>query len=128
MLNSKHITIGFGVTFVLVGLLGFLPNPLISEGGIFEVNGMHNVVHILTGTAFLVGGLVLKGKAVATLKSVTAVYFGVAVLGFLTDGDMLLGLVLINEADRWLHLGLSMTMLAATAMVSGEKPRWVPVH
>ena len=128
MLNSKHITIGFGVTFVLVGLLGFLLNPLISEGGIFEVNGMHNVVHILTGTAFLVGGLVLKGKAVATLKSVTAVYFGVAVLGFLTDGDMLLGLVLINEADRWLHLGLSMTMLAATAMVSGEKPRWVPVH
>ena len=113
MFSSKHITIAFGSTFILVGLLGFIPNPLVSANGLFEVNAMHNLVHLLTGSAFLFGGTVLTGKADVTLKTVTAAYFGVAILGFLTSGNTLLGLVHINEADRWLHLGLAIAMLAA---------------
>ena len=53
----------------------------------------------------------LTGKEDITLKTVTAAYFGVAILGFLTSGNTLLGLVHINEADRWLHLGLAIAML-----------------
>ncbi len=113
MLNSKNITISFGSVFMLVGLLGFVPNPLVSSEGIFEVNTMHNLVHLFTGSAFLFGGVVLDGKEDMTLKTVTALYFGVALLGFLTSGNSLLGLVHINEADRWLHLGLAMSMLGA---------------
>ena len=79
MLSSKNITIAFGLTFVLVGVLGFIPNPLVSSEGIFEVNAMHNLVHLLTGAAFLFGGLVLEGKEDVTLKTVTAAYFGVAI-------------------------------------------------
>ena len=111
MFSSKHITIAFGSTFILVGLLGFTPNPLVSANGLFEVNAMHNLVHLLTGSAFLFGGVVLENKADVTLKTVTAAYFGVAILGFLTSGNTLLGLVHINEADRWLHLGLAIAML-----------------
>ena len=107
MLSSKNITIAFGSTFILVGLLGFIPNPLVSANGLFEVNAMHNLVHLLTGAAFLFGGVVLTGKEDVTLKTVTAAYFGVAILGFLTSGNTLLGVVHINEADRWLHLGLA---------------------
>ena len=117
MFNSKNITIAFGSTFILVGLLGFIPNPIVSANGIFEVNAMHNLVHLLTGAAFLFGGAVLKGREDVTLKTVTAAYFGVAILGFLTSGNTLLGLVHINEADRWLHLGLAIGMLAATLAV-----------
>ena len=121
MLSSKNITIVFGLTFVLVGVLGFIPNPLVSSEGIFEVNAMHNLVHLLTGTAFLYGGLVLKGKEDLTLKTVTAAYFGVALLGFVTTGNMLLGMVHINEADRWLHLGLAVSMLAAVFAATRPK-------
>ena len=113
MLSSKNICIGFGSVFVLVGIMGFIPNPIVSSEGLFETNAMHNLVHLLTGAAFLFGGLVLEGKESLTLKSVAAAYFGVALLGFLTSGDMLLGMVHINEADRWLHLGLAMAMLVA---------------
>ena len=121
MLNSKNITIVFGSAFILVGLLGFTPNPLVSANGIFEVNAMHNLVHLLTGAAFLFGGVVLKGKEDVTLKTVTAAYFGVALLGFLTSGNTLLGLVHINQADRWLHLGLAIGMLTAALTVSKPK-------
>jgi hypothetical protein len=123
MLNSKNITIAFGLTFVLVGVLGFIPNPLVSANGLFEVNAMHNVVHLLTGAAFLFGGLVLEGKEDITLKTVTAAYFGVALLGFLTSGNTLLGLVHINEADRWLHLGLAIAMLAAAYVATRPTPQ-----
>ena len=118
MFTSKNITIVFGSVFMLVGLLGFIPNPLVSSEGIFEVNAMHNFVHLLTGTAFLLGGLVLDGKEVITLKAVTAAYFGVALLGFLTSGNTLLGLVHINEADRWLHLGLAVAMLGTVLVAT----------
>ncbi len=113
MFSSKAIAIVFGSAFVLVGVLGFFPNPLVSSNGIFEVNLMHNFVHLLTGSAFLFGGLVLEGKEEFTVKAVTAAYFGVAILGFATSGNTLLGLVHINEADRWLHFGLAMSMLVA---------------
>ena len=120
-MTSKNITIAFGSVFVLVGLLGFIPNPLVSANGIFEVNAMHNFVHLLTGAAFLFGGVALNGKEDVTLKTVTAAYFGVAILGFLTSGNTLLGLVHINEADRWLHLGLAIAML--TAVFVATRPR-----
>jgi len=83
---------------------------------------MHNLVHLLTGAAFLFGGVILNGKEDVTLKTVTAVYFGVALLGLITSGNMLLGLVHINEADRWLHLGLAIAMLVAT--LSSTRPNW----
>jgi len=123
MLSSKNITIAFGSVFVLVGVLGFVPNPLVSANGIFEVNAMHNLVHLLTGAAFLFGGLVLEGKEDITLKAVTAAYFGVALLGFLTSGNTLLGMVHINEADRWLHLGLAMSMLGAAFVATRPTPQ-----
>ncbi|MCA9466557.1 MAG: DUF4383 domain-containing protein [Nitrospira sp.] len=113
MLNSKIICVAFGTVFLLVGLVGFIPNPLVSSEGIFETNLMHNFVHLLTGAAFLFGSVILEGKEQATLKTVTAAYFGVALLGFFTSGNMLLGLVHINEADRWLHLGQALAFGAA---------------
>ncbi|MDA0738977.1 MAG: DUF4383 domain-containing protein [Nitrospirae bacterium] len=114
MLNSKTICIAFGSVFVLVGLLGFIPNPIVSSEGMFETNVLHNFVHLLTGAAFRFGSVVLDGKENLTLKAITVAYFGVALLGFFTEGNMLLGMVHINEADRWLHLGLAMAMVVST--------------
>ena len=36
---------------------------------------------------------------------------------------MLLGMVHINEADRWLHLGLAIAILASGFVSSDNKPR-----
>jgi Domain of unknown function (DUF4383) len=120
MLTGRRICIAFGSVFVFAGFLGFIPNPIVSSEGIFETNAMHNLVHLLTGSAFLFGGLVLEGRESLVLNIITAAYFGVALLGFMTDGDSLLGLIQINEADQWLHLGLAIAMLIA-AMASSKR-------
>ena len=117
MLTGKNICVAFGSIFMLAGLLGFVPNPLVGAEGIFVTNAMHNVVHLVTGAAFLAGGLLLPGRERLTIQVVAAAYLGVAVLGFLTSGDWLLGIVRINEADRWLHVGLALAILTAALAV-----------
>ena len=125
MLNSKTICLAFGSVFVLVGLLGFIPNPIVSSAGIFETNVMHNLVHLFTGAAFLIGGMLVEEKAGLTLKTLTGAYFGVALLGFYTEVTMLLGMIHINEADRWLHLALAMAMVVAAIGASQPAARFV---
>lgn len=119
MLPSKLLTTLFGVTFVLVGLLGFVPNPIVAPEGIFAVNAMHNLVHVLTGLAFLAGGTLGHGRN--TLIGIGVAYVAVTILGFLTSGNMLLGLIQINAADRWLHAMLAAVILAAGFVASHDR-------
>ncbi len=112
MISAKTIANVFGATFILVGILGFVPNPVVSPTGIFVVNGMHNMVHLLTGLAFLFGSNL--GYARNTTFGIGVYYVLVAILGFLTKSDMLLGIIHINTADRWLHV-----MLAVVILVGG---------
>ena len=121
MARANPACLAFGSVFILAGLLGFVPNPLVAPDGFFAVNAMHNLVHLLTGAAFLFGGLLLTGKERLTIQVVAGAYVGVAILGFLTSGDMLLGIVRLNEADRWLHVGLALAILTAALIV--PKPR-----
>ncbi len=113
MLNSRNISLVLGFTFVIVAVLGFVPNPLVSAHGVFAVNVAHNLVHLLTGAAFILGALAFLGKEDRVIQVIGAAYMAVAILGFFTQGDMLLGIVHINQADRWLHLGLAVVILLA---------------
>lgn len=112
-ITSKNLSMAFGIAFLGAGILGFFPNPLVSPDGLFEVNAMHNLVHILTAGVFITGALVSEKAARVTVQSVGIAYVGVTILGFLTKGHLLLGLVHINEADKWLHTGLALVILAA---------------
>lgn len=113
MINIRHIAFAFGATFVLVAGLGFIPNPLVSPDGVFAVNTMHNMVHLLTGIGFIAGALTWPQKTNRVVQVIGVAYMAVAILGFFTSGNMLLGIVHINEADRWLHLGLAIAILGA---------------
>ena len=52
-----------------------------------------------------------EGKEALVVTSIGVAYLAVAGLGFVTSGNMLLGMIHINEADRWLHLGLAFAIL-----------------
>jgi len=118
MIPAKTIANLFGAMFIFVGILGFVPNPIVSPGGIFAVNGMHNMVHPLTGLAFLLGtGL---GYPRNTILGIGVYYVLVAILGFFTKGDMLLGIIHINAADRWLHVMLAVVILVGGLLVAPD--------
>lgn len=113
MLNSRNIALALGITFIAVAALGFVPNPLVSPHGLFAVNLAHNLVHLVTGLGFIAGALIFTGREDRVIKVIGALYALVAILGFFTSGDMLLGVIHINRADRWLHLGLAIAILTA---------------
>lgn len=119
-LNARTAAIVFGVVFILVGVLGFIPNPLIGPEGIFAVNTTHNVIHLVSGALLLAGVYTQLGASMA-LKIVGIVYAIVAILGFVMPGDMMLGMVAMNEADRWLHVVLAVVLLAAGFGLNGMK-------
>jgi len=106
-----------GAVLVVVGLVGFLVEPSFAVGDnaqrgtliLFDVNGWHNVVHLLSGVV----GLAMAGTAArARLYSIGygTVYVLVTILGFAVgDGGLLLSLIPINTADNVLHLAVALT-------------------
>jgi len=121
-----------GAVLVLVGILGFFVEPSFGIGddaqrGVliaFDINGWHNVVHLLSGIV----GLALAGTAAkARLFAIGygAVYVLVTILGFIVgDGGLLLSLIPINTADNLLHIAIAVTGigigLSSTAAVGGR--------
>ncbi len=118
-LNAKTAALVIGVVFLAVGVLGFLPNPLVSPTGLFAVNPAHNLVHIVSGLVLLAGAYTGLGASLA-LKIVGIVYGAVAVLGLVSSGNMLLGIILMNAADHWLHVALAAVILAAGFLLDDE--------
>ena len=108
---TKKITMILGVVFVLIGVLGFVNNPVI---GLFAVDAVHNLVHIILGIILIMGSKC--ANPAKSLKIVGVIYAVVAILGFLMMGGeettKLLGLVTVNGADNWLHLVLAIVLLA----------------
>lgn len=123
MINAKLLATLFGITFVVVGLVGFVPNPIASDGGFFQANWAHNLVHIITGAIFLVGALKFPGEEKRFVLYSGYFYALVAVLGFVWPGDMLLGFIHINEPDRWLHVGLALAIIFSGLLCSPQQAK-----
>jgi hypothetical protein len=114
----------FGVVFLLVGILGFVPG-VTDNGhllGVFHVNTAHNLVHIVSGIAALVAAGISYRAARNYFRIFGVIYALVAVLGFVTGGtEPLLGIIANNEADNWLHVAI-----AAVSLALGFAPQYVP--
>jgi len=119
-MNTKMAATVIGIVFIAVGILGFIPNPIVSPTGMFAVNTMHNLVHLISGAVLLAGVYSSLGSGLA-LKIVGVVYGAVAILGLVMGPGMLLGLVHINAADNWLHVLLAIVILAAGFMLPDDK-------
>jgi Domain of unknown function (DUF4383) len=111
-----------GVTLVAAGILGFFYNADFGTGdgtdrdavlGILDVNGWHNVVHIVTGALGLAVAASYGGSRGYAL-GLGAVYLLVALLGFIAgDGDEIFNLIPVNTEDNVLHLLLGIAGVAA---------------
>jgi hypothetical protein len=109
----KTAAIIFGVVFLAVGILGFVPGATNNDMllGMFMVNPAHSMVHIASGVVFLICGMAGAGASRTFFKIFGIVYALVAVLGFVKGDGMLLGLISNNMADVWLHVVLAVAML-----------------
>jgi hypothetical protein len=108
----------FGAVYLLVGALGFAVTGgvgfISTQGGlllgIFEVNPLHNIIHLLVGAALLIGGLssVVAAKAINVV--IGAVYLLLGVVGFFLVGTAL-NILALNTFDHFLHLASAIVLL-----------------
>ncbi|PYK43392.1 MAG: TonB-dependent receptor [Verrucomicrobia bacterium] len=122
---AKTLALLFGVVFLLIGILGFVPSVTPNEMllNIFHVNAAHNAVHLLTGVVALLAGIAGVGASKIFFKIFGVVYGLVAVLGFVVGDGMLLGFISNNMADTWLHVGIAVVSLIVGFAPSGEAAR-----
>lgn len=114
--NARTAAIVFGVLFLIVGALGFIPNnPIVSPTGIFMVNGYHNIFHVGAGILLLLGAYASGGTfgPGLALRFVGAVYALLAVVGFLMPHNGIVRTIAMNMADNWLHVALAVLLLLA---------------
>jgi hypothetical protein len=125
----------FGAVLLLAGIAGLFYSADFSTGasaadplnrdaliGIFDVNGWHNVVHIVTGA---IGLAAARSWIRARLYAFAfgAIYLILAAIGFfLGDGHAIFGLIVVNTADNILHLAIALLGLLA-GLLSPRAPR-----
>lgn len=118
----KNLAWVLGIVFVAVGILGFVPGVTVNNHllGIFEVDTVHNIIHLVTGLVFIWGALASAATTQMVFKVVGVVYAIVAVVGFV-QGDTVLGLISTNMADHILHIVLAVVILYIGFGMKGEK-------
>ncbi|TLM84900.1 DUF4383 domain-containing protein [Pseudarthrobacter sp. NamE2] len=114
---NRLVATVFGAVYLLVGLLGFAVTSGVgfaaTEGAnliIFEVNPLHNIIHLAIGAALLSAGLKSTAAARTVNATVGGVYLLVGVLGlFLLNSP--LNIIALNGADNVLHLASAVLLL-----------------
>jgi hypothetical protein len=124
--NGRRLALGIGVAYVLVGVLGFFVTGFDSFAqptdekllGIFQLNPLHNIVHLLIGF----GGVALwktREGARAYGAALVAGYGLTFVYGLFTAGkDTAANFLSLNAADNGLHLFSAIAGAAILALLA----------
>ncbi len=136
---AQWAALAAGVVFLLVGIAGFIPGITQDydemsfaghEGasllGIFDVNILHNLVHLAFGVLGIAAAS-RYGASLAYLFGGGVVYLGLWVYGMFVDMDTEWNFAALNNADNWLHFGLGIALfglglLTMRAVPAEERP------
>jgi hypothetical protein len=95
----------YGLAFLLVAGLGLATHGMSSHSGellgLFPINGLHNLVHLLIGVAGVLAYFAGEGAARGYARIVGIAYLLVAVAGLISPSGF--GLMPIGGADIVLH-------------------------
>lgn len=105
----------FGVLFLIIGLVGFVSNPLIGMHALFATDTAHNVLHVLLGAALLAISNWFKSSERFWLKSVGVIVCLVGIIGLVTipsSGGLIFGIAYANGALNWFNVVIGAGMVA----------------
>lgn len=126
----------FGIAFLIVGIWGFFETGFTdwvatdTDASVlgFQVNPLHNVVHLLVGGALLAGAATGERGARAMGLLVAVVYAIVGIAGFWATGADW-NILALNTADNWLHIVTAAILFiaaAASMAMRSEAPSRAP--
>ena len=122
---NKTVAAVFGAIYVLVGIAGFFvsENFISEEDNLllgFQVNHLHNIVHLLIGVALLAASKRHDTARSANL-AIGATYLLLGVLGPFIN-DTAVDIIALNSADNGLHI-VSGLLLLAVALLADKGSR-----
>ena len=120
-MSVRTFALLFGVIFLAVGALGFVPAAVtpsphppgmtMHQGyglllGLFPVNLLHNVVHLLFGA----WGVLSRSAGAARnyFRGLAIIYALLAVMGLIPATQLTFGLIPLHGNDVWLHAVLAL--------------------
>ncbi len=122
--NAQRASWYFGIVFILIGVLGFVPgitsnyevlyfSGYTSEAlllGVFQVSILHNIVHLLFG---FLGLIMARSNSLARIYLIGGgiVYLLLFLFGLVVPHHSESNFVPVNSADNWLHLILGVVMV-----------------
>lgn len=118
-MNTKTASIIIGLAFIIVGILGFIPNPIVSdsEDAMFHADSLHSIIHLVSGGLMLLIPLAKTGVTASFLKGFGIIYLLIGVVGFINVGTSgmgkILGFLHVNGNDNFLHVGLGLLIFLA---------------
>jgi hypothetical protein len=121
-MNTRTFALIFGIVFLIVGAGGFIPGILqpgtpeagltMTHGyghelGLFPVNTLHNIVHLLFG---IWGVLAYRSYAGARtyFRCIAIIYGLLTILGLLPATNTTMGMIPLYGNDVWLHALLAL--------------------
>jgi len=113
----------FAFLFLLGGIVAFIPG-VTNNGmyfGVFMVNTAHNILHIASGTMFLIASMLGARPARLWFLIFGAFYASLAAIGFVVGDGLIFGLIMSSRFDSWGHAGLALAMLLIGIAVPNEK-------
>jgi hypothetical protein len=123
-----------GAVFLAVGILGFIPGitsdydtmTFASENsdaellGIFQVNVLHNIVHVLFGIAGIAAARYFDSSRLFLLGG-GAIYGVLWLYGVIIDLSSGANFVALNTADNWLHFVLAVGMIGLGLLLGRDR-------
>jgi hypothetical protein len=137
-MNTRTFAFIWGIGFLAIGVGGFIPgittppHPGLPDlavdanygqaFGLFPINILHNIVHLLFGLWGLMASRSL-GASKSYAKAVAIIYTVLMVAGIVPGLNTMFGLVPLFGNDIWLH-----ALLALGGAYFGWMHRDVPTH
>ncbi|MBV8884741.1 MAG: DUF4383 domain-containing protein [Chroococcidiopsidaceae cyanobacterium CP_BM_RX_35] len=132
-MKTRYFALIVGIVFVLIGLLGFVPNLISLPGGIpafaikggyaylfglFPINLWHNIIHLIVGALGIFAYRRLENARLFA-QGLTIFYALLAILGLIPTTYTMFGYIPIFGSDVWLH-GLTALIAAYFGYVTPE--------
>ncbi|HYN97909.1 MAG TPA: DUF4383 domain-containing protein [Pilimelia sp.] len=120
-LTSRHLNtvagLGLGAVFVLAGLAGFFVSGghhVVGQSGgellgSFQVNVLHNLVHLAVGAGLVAAAIASSRAARAANTAFGVLYLALSLAGLFLVGTAA-NIVALNGADNALHLVLGLAL------------------
>lgn len=130
---NQKFAYAFGAVYLLIGLAGFAVTGGVgfaSPDGAsllgFEVNPLHNIVHLGLGAAWLLGARAGAMPARSTNMALGAVLLLLGIAGFFIDSGADYNILALDMADNWLHVvsgaaALGVAMYGAREMTTSRR-------